>query len=97
MVSSIDVGNLMYLYLDEIEPGQGTDTPDFLIKASASLINQNGGRNWIPIVIKAVGKDQYEEIGNSFVYAVAEEAGLERIWCIVADESDNTALITRVL
>jgi len=76
-----DIGHLMHLYLDEIDPGKGTDAPEFLIKASAHLLNQKGGRNWVPIIVKETGEDCYEVIGNSFIYAVAEEAGLERVWC----------------
>lgn len=92
-----DIGNLIHLYLDEIDPGKGTDAPEFLIKASAHLLNQKGGRNWIPIIVKETDEDQYEVIGNSFIYAVAEAAGLERVWCIIADDSGNTAELTRVL
>ncbi|WP_088894357.1 Rho termination factor N-terminal domain-containing protein [Leptolyngbya ohadii] len=91
------VGKLMYLYLDEIEPGEGTDSPAFLIKASAHLLNQKGGRNWVPVIVKETGKDKYQVIGNSFVYAIAEEAGLERIWCIIADDSSETAEVVKVL
>jgi hypothetical protein len=92
-----DVGNLMHLYLDEIDPGEGTSAPEFLIKATAHLLNQKGGRNWIPIIVKEVGEDKYELIGNSFIYAVAEEAGLERVWCIVTDGSNDTIEVTKVL
>jgi Rho termination factor, N-terminal domain len=92
-----DLGNLMHLYLDEIEPGVGTDSPDFIIKASANLLNQKGGRNWIPLVVKETSRDRYEVIGNSFIYAVAEAAGLERVWCIIADDSADTAEVTQVL
>ncbi len=97
MSSLTDIGNLMHLYLDEIDPGKGTDAPAFLIKASAHLLNQKGGRNWIPVIVKETGEDKYEVIGNSFIYAVAEEAGLERVWCIVADDSQETTEITQVL
>ncbi|MGG6295863.1 Rho termination factor N-terminal domain-containing protein [Leptolyngbya sp. AN02str] len=92
-----DIGNLMHLYLDEIDPGEGTSAPEFLITASAHLLNQKGGRNWIPVIVKETGEDQYQVIGNSFIYAVAEEAGLERVWCIIADDSDDTAEVVKVL
>jgi hypothetical protein len=97
MSSLNDIGNLMHLYLDEIEPGDGTDAPEFLIRASAQLLAQKGGRNWVPVIVKETGEDQYEVIGNSFIYAVAEEAGLERVWCIVTDGSDETIEVTKVL
>lgn len=97
MNSLSSIGKLMHLYLDEIEPGQEIDASEFLIKASAHLLNQKGGRNWIPVIVKETGTDQYEVIGNAFIYAVAEEAGLERVWCIVADDSEDTVEITKVL
>jgi Rho termination factor, N-terminal domain len=97
MSSLSNIGNLMYLYLDEISPGDGSNTPEFLIKASANLLNQKGGRNWIPIIVKETGEDKYEVIGNSFIYAVAQEAGLERVWCIIADASTDTVEVTKVL
>ncbi len=97
MSSLSDVGNLMHLYLDEIDPGKGTDAPEFLILASAQLLLQKGERNWIPVIIKEIGEDKYEVIGNSFIYAVAEEAGLEKIWCIIAEDDEDTAKISRVL
>ncbi len=97
MSTSTNVGNLMYLYLDEIEPGEGTDASEFLIKASANLLNQRGERNWIPVIVREIDKSRYEVIGNSFIYAVAEEAGSERIWCIIADDSEATAEISKIL
>jgi hypothetical protein len=87
----------MYLYLDEIEPSEGTDSHTFLIKASAQLLSQNGERNWVPIIVKEIGADKYEVIGNSFIYAVAEEAGLDRVWCIIADGSTATSELSKVL
>jgi Rho termination factor, N-terminal domain len=92
-----DIGNLMHLYMDEIKPGEGTDAPEFLITATAKKLNELGGRNWIPVIVKEIGEDQYEVIGNSFIYAVAEEAGLAKVWCIIADPSNETVELTKVL
>lgn len=92
-----DIGNLMHIYLDDINPSERTDTPEFLVKASARLLKEKGDRNWIPLLVKETGKDKYEVIANSFIYAVAKEAGLDRVWCIIADESDDTAEVTQVL
>lgn len=97
MSSLSDVGNLIYLYLDSINPGEATNAPEFLVNAAANLLNQKGGRNWVPIVVKETGRDQYQVVGNSFVYAVAEAAGLQQVWCVIADSSDETAEITKVL
>ena len=92
-----DIGNLMYLYLDEIEPGEGTEAPEFLIRATAKTLSDLGGRNWMPLIVKETGEDSYEAIANLFIYAVAEEAGLEKVWCIIADEKEETAKLAQTL
>ncbi|MCY6492138.1 Rho termination factor N-terminal domain-containing protein [Leptolyngbya sp. GGD] len=97
MSAFTDIGNLMYLYLDDIDPGEGTDAPEFLIKATAQQLKDAGGRNWLPTIVKETSKDRYEVVGNAFVYAVVEAAGLERVWCIIADESEATAKLSQTL
>ncbi len=92
-----DIGNLMHLYMNEVKLGKRIDAPEFLIKATAKILNKSGSRNWIPVIVQEIGEDQYEVIGNSFIYAVAEEAGLDKIWCIIADSSDETTELTKVL
>lgn len=96
-MSLTNVGNLMCLYMHEINPGKGTDAPEFCIKTAARVLIESGGRNWVPVIVKEIEEDQYEVIGNSFVYAIAEEVGLERVWCIVADSSEKTFELTRIL
>jgi len=96
-MNSSNVGNLMCLYMDEIIPVKGTDASEFVIKASAKVLMKTDGRNWVPVIVKEVAEDQYEIIGNEFIYAIAEEAGLERVWCIIADSSHRTLELTRVL
>ncbi|WP_315789327.1 Rho termination factor N-terminal domain-containing protein [Fischerella sp. JS2] len=49
------------------------------------------------MIVKETGEDQYEVIGNSFVYAIAEEASLEKVWCVVTDSSEKTIELTRIL
>jgi hypothetical protein len=92
-----DLGNLMHLYLEDIDPGEGTDAPLFLITAAAKLLSQSEQRNWVPLIVKEIGIDQYQVIGNTFIYAVAEEAGLDKIWCIIADDSKETKQLTQIL
>ena len=91
-----NVGNLLCLPFDEIEPGVSTDAHDFLIQGSARLLMQSQ-RNWVPLVVKEVGRDRYEVIGNAYIYAAIEEAGLNEAWCILADDSAQTAEVTAVL
>ena len=95
-MSFSDIGNLMCLPFDEIEPGESTEAPAYLIQASAKLLGSEG-RNWIPLVVKEIEQDQYLVIGNIFVYAVAAEAGVKEVWCIIADDSEETQTISRAL
>lgn len=92
-----DVGNLMYLDLEIIEPVNITNTSNYLIKATAKELSNTDGRNWIPLVVKEISEDRYQIIGNYFIYAVAEAAGLEKVWCIIADDSEETAKVTKIL
>ena len=92
-----DIGNLMYLDLDIIEPGDIADTPEYLINATAKELGNTDGRNWIPVIVKEIAEDRYQVVGNYFIYAVAEAAGLEKVWCIVADDSEETAKVTKIL
>ncbi|WP_293126101.1 Rho termination factor [Okeania sp. SIO1I7] len=92
-----NIGKLIHLYIDEIEPGDGIDAPEFLISATAKFLSESGGRNWVPVIVKEVEEDKYEVIGNSFIFAVAEAAGLEKVWCVIADESEETEKISKIL
>ncbi len=92
-----DVGNLMYLDLEIIEPMEVTNASEYLINATARELNNSDGRNWIPLIVKETAEDSYQVIGNSFIYAVAEAAGLEKVWCIIADNSETTAKLSRIL
>ncbi|MGY6528319.1 MAG: Rho termination factor [Cyanobacterium sp.] len=92
-----DIGNLMYLYLDDIKVKHLTEKSFFLISATAKLLHQNQTRNWLPLIVKETGEDQYELIANSFAYQVAKEANLERVWCIIADGSQETSEISQIL
>lgn len=87
----------MCLYMHEVNPGKGTDAPEFLIKAAARALLESDGRNWVPVIVKEITEDQYEVIGNSFIYAIALEAGLERVWCVIADKSEKTFELTKIL
>jgi hypothetical protein len=95
-MSLSDIGNLMCLPFDEIEPGQPTEAHEYLIQFAANQLGPEG-RNWVPLVVKETGPDQYQVIGNAFIYAVAAEAGLDEVWCIIADDTPETVAITQAL
>jgi len=85
-----DIGKLMYLPLASIEPGELCSESEFIITAAAEAILNSGGRNWIPVIVKETGDDQYQVVSNSFIYAVAQQAELKRVWCIIIEpESKN--------
>ena len=92
-----DVGNLMYLDLEIIETTDTVNTSKYLIDATAQELSNSDGRNWIPLIVKELAEDSYQVIGNHFIYAVAEAAGLEKVWCIIADDSETTAKLSRML
>ena len=95
-MSLSDVGNLMCLPFDEIEPGDPTDAHEYLIQAAANLLGSEG-RNWIPLIVQEIGLEQYRVVGNAFVYAVAAAADLKEVWCIIADNSPDTVTSTKAL
>ena len=92
-----DVGNLMYLDLELIEANNVVANSEYLVKATAQELSSGDARNWIPLIVREVAEDSYQVIGNSFIYAVAEAAGLEKVWCIIADDSEATAKLSRML
>ncbi|MDJ1179816.1 Rho termination factor N-terminal domain-containing protein [Roseofilum sp. BLCC_M91] len=92
-----EIGALIYLYLEEIEPGEPVKIHEFLIKETAKAVSRAGDRNWLPIIVKQMGQDRYQVISNMFAYAVAEEAGLEKVWCIIADDSEATQTACELL
>ncbi len=92
-----EIGSLMYLYLDDLELSEPIETSEFLIYGAAKAVNEAGGRNWLPIIVTQVGDNRYQVIGNKFSYAVAEQAELEKVWCIIADNSQATADVSQLL
>lgn len=92
-----EIGTLLHLYLDEIELKEPIETHPFLINNGAKAINEAKGRNWIPLVVKQIDSDQYEVIANSFIFVCAQEAGLKKVWCLIADNSLITEESAKIL
>ena len=92
-----DIGNLMYLDLDLIEANETIANSEYLVNATARELSNSNTRNWIPLVVKEIAEDSYQVIGNSFIYDVAEAANLDKVWCIIADDSEVTAKLSRIL
>ncbi|AGF52930.1 slr0106 [Synechocystis sp. PCC 6803] len=81
-----EIGALLHLHVDEIEPLFATKSHQFLVAKAAESINLCGGRNWIPLVVKQTGESSFVAVANIFTLAAVRQAGLTKIWCIVADD-----------
>ncbi|MBW4648321.1 MAG: Rho termination factor [Kastovskya adunca ATA6-11-RM4] len=92
-----NLGNLMHLPLEDIEPGEDYSGSEFIVDAAAKAVLQSGGRNWIPVIVKETGDYQYQVVSNHFVYAVAQQAELERVWCIVIDPEPQNIEQAKIL
>lgn len=91
------IGKLIYLYRDEIELVEGIDVLEFIILLIVKFFDEIGGRNWVFVIVKEVGEDKYEVIGNFFIYVVVEVVGLEKVWCIIVDEREDIEKISKIL
>lgn len=78
-----NIGELMHLPLESINVEETTYESEFIIDAAAETILGTDGRNWIPVIVKETGDYQYEVVANHFIYAVVQQANLERVWCII--------------
>lgn len=85
-----DIGNLVCLPFEEIEPGNPIDVHDLFLQEAVNSLRVSQ-RNWVPLIVKESGVDQYKVVANTFVYAAIARSGLEEAWCIVADDSAETA------
>ena len=92
-----EIGSLLHIYLDEIQLIQPIETHEFLINSAAKAINKADGRNWIPLIVKQTGLEEYQVVANSFIFAAAEEAGIQKVWCIIADDSAITEESAQIL
>lgn len=92
-----EIGTLVHLYFEEIEPDEPIEVDDFLINSAAKAIKEADGHNWIPIIVKQIGAEKYQVVANSFIYAAAEEAGIQKVCCIIADDDEFTKESAKIL
>jgi len=88
---------LMYLWLHEISVPEPTDAPQFLVDVVSETLKKSGGKNWIPVIVKEVTNGEYVVVANSFIYAAAENAELEKVWCVIVDNDESAEYLTKVL
>ncbi|MCL1464202.1 Rho termination factor [Argonema galeatum] len=92
-----DIGKLMHLPLDSIQSEGQSSELEFIINAAAEAVLQAGGRNWVPVIVKENGDYQYKVVSNHFIYAVAQKAELDRVWCIVIEPDDQSIKQAKIL
>ncbi|HEY9626510.1 MAG TPA: hypothetical protein V6C84_04345 [Coleofasciculaceae cyanobacterium] len=91
------IGELMHLPLESINVNEGTYESEFIINAAAETVLATDGRNWIPVIVQEVGNYQYEVVANHFIYAVMQQANLERVWCIIIEPESKLIEQAKVL
>ncbi|MBW4523394.1 MAG: hypothetical protein KME16_27460 [Scytolyngbya sp. HA4215-MV1] len=93
-----NVGQLMCLPLDAIQPSDSYSAPsEYIVAAAAASLLQTGGHNWIPLIVEEAGDYAYRAITNHFIYVVAAHAGLEEVWCLVIKSSPTDIEQARIL
>ncbi|MBE9121015.1 hypothetical protein IQ269_09320 [Tychonema sp. LEGE 07199] len=92
-----DIGKLMHLPLADIAAGEPCSESEFIITAAAEAVMQAGGHNWIPVIVKETDDYQYQVVSNSFIYAVAQQAELERVWCIIIEPESKNIYQAKIL
>ncbi len=90
-----DIGNLICVPLSAVAPSPATTAHPYLVTATAQ-VTAIAQRNWLPLLVIETETDKYETIGNHFSYAVAEAAGLQRVWCIVCEDSPEMRALALV-
>lgn len=91
------IGQLMHLPLECITVEEEFFESEFVINASAEAVLATNGHNWIPAIVKETGDYQYQVVANHFIYAVAEQAALERVWCIIIEPEDKAIEQAKIL
>lgn len=92
-----NIGKLMHLPLIDIEPGQEITGQEFWVAGAAEAILQANGRNWVPVIVQEIADYQYQVVSNHLVYAAAQKAQLERVWCIVIDPKPSNIEQAKIL
>jgi hypothetical protein len=92
-----NIGQLMHLPLESIDVEESVYESEFIVNAAAESILATDGRNWIPIIVKETGDYQYQVVANHFIYAVAQQANLERVWSIIIASEESLIEQAKIL
>lgn len=97
MIDINDAGKLMHLPISDLEIGYSIQISSFVVSAAAEYLMKAEGHNWVPVIVRQIGKYRYEVIENGFILKVAEQAGFERVWCIVTNSQSETIELVQIL
>ncbi len=99
-----NIGQLMYLQLEKIDPGIEPKShgevriteSEFILEAAIESVKQAEGHNWIPLIVQQI-ENRYQLVCNQFVYTVMLRANFERAWCIVIDPDQKNIEQAKIL
>lgn len=81
-----EIGTLRLIYTDEIITPEATQATKELVESIKKT-----GRNWTPvIVVQTKGLDEYTVLSGAEILEACKEAGLTKVWTLIADDSEET-------
>jgi ParB-like chromosome segregation protein Spo0J len=90
-MSKDDIGSMIRTATKNISGGQQLSQSEQAIVSNLAISMRESQRNWQPIFVRETGLYQFQLIGSSLILEAAKLAGLEVVYCIQVDESENTS------
>ena len=90
-MSKDDIGSMIRTATKNISGGQPLSQSEQAIVSNLAISMRESQRNWQPIFVRETGLYQFQLIGSSLILEAAKLAGLEVVYCIQVDESENTS------
>lgn len=89
-MSQDNIGSMIQTATKNISGGQPLSQSEQAIVSNLAISMRESQRNWQPIFVRETGLYQFQLIGSSLILEAAKLAGLEVVYCIQVDESENT-------
>ncbi len=71
---------------------KGKSTTDPVLVETIARQLKNTKKNLLPIIVKALGEDNYQAIFNIQILEAARKADLDFVWCMVVDDKMNAQI-----
>jgi hypothetical protein len=88
-MSKNNIGGLIYTATKNITGGQPLTEDERAVVSTLAISMKALQRNWQPIFVRETGLHQFQLIGNAIILEAAKLAGLEVVYCIQIDDSDQ--------